>query len=132
MFVEVFDADKSTKVILNLENVSQIVPISSGGCVISLFGGGSIKVSDKYDQFKQFVITPVSSDDVKRISERIGVTPIKTPAPLSDLPVFSTTPSQTPNPVAQPIVLPDPAKKGPGRPRKVDSEKTEETPQEAQ
>lgn len=70
LFVEVNSLDKNCKVIVNLDMVVEIAPLSSGGCVLfvadsAATGGKSpTKVSDSYDLFKQFAMQTVSADDI--------------------------------------------------------------------
>lgn len=63
LFVEVDSVEKQSKVIINLEEVVEIAPLTSGGCALFL-AHGVIKVKDNYDQFKQFAMQTVSSEDV--------------------------------------------------------------------
>jgi len=74
LFVEVESVEKNCKVILNLDEVIEIAPLRDGGCAIffsdsaAVGGKTSIKVKDSYDQFKQFAMQTVSTDDIaKRI-----------------------------------------------------------------
>ena len=72
LFVEVNSVDKSCPVIVNLDSVIEIAPLAAGGCALffpdsaAVGGKTAMKVSDSYDQFKQFVVTPVSADDIAR------------------------------------------------------------------
>jgi hypothetical protein len=70
MFVEVNSLDKSCKVIINLDKVVEIVPLVVGGCAIFMADGNggsvSMKVSDDYSVFKQFVLETVSADDIAK------------------------------------------------------------------
>ena len=63
LFVEVDSVEKQSKVIINLDEVVEIAPLTSGGCALFL-AHGVIKVKDNYDQFKQFAMQTVSSEDV--------------------------------------------------------------------
>jgi hypothetical protein len=65
LFVEVDSVEKSSKVIINLDEVVEIAPLTSGGCALFL-AHGVIKVKDNYDQFKQFAMQTVSSDDIAK------------------------------------------------------------------
>lgn len=71
-FVEVTSiAPKLCKLIVNLDNIIEIAPLVSGGCVL-YFGaqeaGGprTMTVTDSYSQFLQFAMQTVSSDDIAR------------------------------------------------------------------
>lgn len=72
LFVEVDSVEKQTKVIINLDEVLEIAPLVEGGCVLffsdaAATGGKSpYKVKDSYDQFKQFAMQTVSSDDIAK------------------------------------------------------------------
>jgi hypothetical protein len=74
LFIEVESVEKNCKVILNLDEVIEIAPLRDGGCALfisdsaAVGGKTSIKVRDSYDQFKQFAMQTVSSEDIaKRI-----------------------------------------------------------------
>ena len=70
LFVEVESVEKQCKVIINLDEVIEIAPLAVGGCALfiadSAAAGGSkaYKVKDSYDQFKQFAMQTVSSEDI--------------------------------------------------------------------
>lgn len=68
LFVEVDSVEKQCPVIINLDIVSEIVPLVAGGCAIFMADGNggsvSMKVSNEYSEFKQFVLQTVSSADV--------------------------------------------------------------------
>jgi len=72
LFVEVESVDKGCKVIVNLDEVVEIAPLSSGGCALffsdsaSVGGSKTYKVKDSYDQFLQFAIMPVSAEDIAK------------------------------------------------------------------
>lgn len=72
LFVEVESVEKNCKVILNLDEVIEIAPLRDGGCAIffsdsaAVGGKTSIKVKDSYDQFKQFAMQTVSTDDIAK------------------------------------------------------------------
>ena len=105
-FIEVNDIDKKCPVIINLDAVMEIAPIfNPNGCEITFLesddpealrreklGGGAIKgrrvmrVSDNYTMFKQFVIQPVSAEDIARVNGR-NKSVIKEKAPVEfDIP----------------------------------------------
>ena len=70
MFIEVDSVEKNCKIIVNLDVVVEIAPLVDGGCVLfvsdSAATGGKtpIKVSNSYDQFKQFAMQTVSAEDI--------------------------------------------------------------------
>ena len=72
LFVEVDSIEKETKVIINLDEVLEIAPLVSGGCILffsdSAATGGKTpyKVKDSYEQFKQFAMQTVSSEDIAK------------------------------------------------------------------
>ena len=72
LFVEVNSIDKGCPVIINLESVIEIAPLAAGGCALffpdsaAVGGKTAMKVTDTYEQFKQFAIQPVSAEDISR------------------------------------------------------------------
>jgi hypothetical protein len=72
LFVEVESVEKNCKVIVNLDEVLEIAPLTSGGCALffsdsaAVGGKTSYKVKDDYDQFKQFAMQTVSADDIAK------------------------------------------------------------------
>ena len=70
LFVEVNSIDKGCPVIINLESVIEIAPLAAGGCALffpdaaAVGGKTAMKVTDTYEQFKQFAIQPVSAEDI--------------------------------------------------------------------
>jgi hypothetical protein len=75
MFVEVESMDKQCKVIINLDSIYEIAPLASGGCALFLTDGGITKVNDSYEQFKQFAMQTVSSEDIaKKVKSLKGST----------------------------------------------------------
>jgi hypothetical protein len=64
--------EKGCPVIINLDKVVEIAPLREGGCAIfisdqTVAGGRSqLKVSDDYDQFKQFALQTVSAEDIAK------------------------------------------------------------------
>ena len=70
LFIEVTSVEKNCKVIVNLDSIVEIAPLSSGGCVLfvsdSAATGGKtpLKVQDSYELFKQFAMQTVSADDI--------------------------------------------------------------------
>ena len=73
LFVEVDSVEKECKVIINLDGVSEVAPLSTGGCALFLMHGGILKVKNEYDEFKQFAMQTVSSEDIaKRVKALKG------------------------------------------------------------
>ena len=70
-FVEVNDVDKRCKIIINLDMVEFIAPVSAGGCHIFTRSDKPIKVSDSYDMFSQFALAPVTADDIASRIEKL-------------------------------------------------------------
>jgi len=72
LFVEVQSIEKGCDVIINLDAVVEIAPLAAGGCVLffadqsSAGGKTSFKVKDSYEQFRQFAMQPVSSEDIAK------------------------------------------------------------------
>lgn len=66
LFVEVNSVDKQCKVIVNLDDVTEIAPLREGGCVLFLTSGVTYKVTDSYELFKQFAMQTVTSDDIAK------------------------------------------------------------------
>lgn len=72
LFIEVESVERNCKVILNLEEVIEIVPLVAGGCALFLAdasavgGRTSYKVKDSYEQFKQFALETVSAEDIAK------------------------------------------------------------------
>jgi hypothetical protein len=70
LFIEVNSIDKGCPVIINLETVVEIAPLAAGGCALffpdsaAVGGKTAMKVTDTYEQFKQFAIQPVSAADI--------------------------------------------------------------------
>ena len=82
LFVEVESVDKNCKVIINLDTVVEIAPLSAGGCALFLSGGGVFKVKDSYNQFKQFAMETVSADDIaKKVKSLKGSTKLNIDIP---------------------------------------------------
>jgi len=90
-FIEVNDIDKGCPVIINMDAIMEIAPITSpSGCEITFLesddsdalrrekitsaaavkGRRVMRVSDSYTMFKQFVIQKVSAEDIARVNGR--------------------------------------------------------------
>jgi|688.fasta_scaffold1065085_3 hypothetical protein len=73
LFVEVDSVEKDCKVIINLDGIGEIAPLTTGGCALFFLQGGVFKVKNNYDEFKQFAMQTVSSDDIaKRVKALKG------------------------------------------------------------
>jgi hypothetical protein len=72
MFVEVNSFDKGCPVIVNMDMIVEIAPLVDGGCILFMNDGAGmnsrqgIRVTDNYDQFKQFVLQTVTAEDIER------------------------------------------------------------------
>jgi uncharacterized protein YktA (UPF0223 family) len=77
LFVEVQSIEKSCTVIINLEHLVEIAPLSEGGCALffndsaAVNGVRAMKVKDNYTQFKQFVMQTVTSEMISNRIEKI-------------------------------------------------------------
>ena len=88
LFVEVDSVEKRCKVVINLDTVQEIAPLFEGGCAL-FFTGSEVagvkvpyKVKNSYDDFKQFAMQTVSSDDIAN-----KVKALKTGAKIPTVPV---------------------------------------------
>jgi hypothetical protein len=72
LFVEVNSIEKGCPVIINLDHIIEIAPLAAGGCALfTLDGAGmnsknALKVSNSYDDFKQFAMQTVSAEDIEK------------------------------------------------------------------
>ena len=86
-FVEVNSvAPKNCKLIVNLDNIIEIAPLVSGGCVLyfsALEAGGprTMTVSDSYTAFMQFAMSTVTADDIAKRFPKSSKTPTATIKP---------------------------------------------------
>ena len=111
MFIEVGSIEKNCRVIINLDKIMEIAPLKDGTTAIffedaaAVGGKTSMKVSDSYALFKQFVLETVSPEDIAvRIKNLQG-------GDLEQHPRFI---SDNENVTQQ---KPEEPKRGPGRPR---------------
>lgn len=91
LFIEVESVEKNCKVLLNLDQIIEVAPLTTGGCALfvsdSAAVGGriAIKVKDSYTAFKQFAMETVSADDVaarvKSLKKAAGPT-----SPIMEIP----------------------------------------------
>lgn len=84
LFVEVNSVEKGCPVIINLDEVVEIAPLAVGGCALFTITNGIIKVTDTYDQFKQFAMQTISSDDVAKRIAKLSVLE-KEQSPVADI-----------------------------------------------
>ena len=77
LFVEVNSTDKGCKCILNMDEVVEVAPMSTGGCHLFMTDGRIYKVKDNYPMFQQFAMQTVSSEDVaakvKSLKKQAGI-----------------------------------------------------------
>ena len=72
LLVEVTSVEKNCRIIVNLEKVIEIVPLTAGGCALFLSDNAgvnsrsSITVKESYDMFKQFAMQTVTADDIQK------------------------------------------------------------------
>lgn len=78
MFVELNSHEKGCPIIVNLDHIVEIAPLVDGGCVLFMTDSAGmnsrqgIRVTDSYDQFKQFAMQTVTSEDIQRKIEKLG------------------------------------------------------------
>ena len=73
-FVEVNSIEKGCEVIINLDHVIEIVPLTNGGTMLvfqDAMGKYDVKVSDSYALFRQFALQTVSPEDIQRRIESL-------------------------------------------------------------
>ena len=72
MFVEVNSVEKKCPVIVNLDMIVEIAPLVDGGCILFMNDGAGmnsrqgIRVTDDYNQFKQFALQTVTAEDIAK------------------------------------------------------------------
>ena len=72
LFVEVTSVEKQCSVIVNLDHIVEIAPLTAGGCALFLTDGAgmnsrtSLTVKEGYDLFKQFAMQTVTAEDIAR------------------------------------------------------------------
>jgi hypothetical protein len=70
LFIEVNSVEKGCKVIINVEHITEVAPLATGGCALFFADGAAVgglrtmKVSDSYTLFQQLVMQMVSADDI--------------------------------------------------------------------
>lgn len=87
LFVEVDSIEKGCPVIINLDEIVEIAPLVTGGCVIFFADSAGtnsrtgMKVSNEYSEFKQFVLQTVSADDIAKRFPKVEAPKEVTPKP---------------------------------------------------
>ena len=87
LFVEVDSIEKGCPVIVNLDEVVEIAPLVTGGCVIFFADSAGVnsrmgmKVSNEYNEFKQFVMQTVSAADIAKRFPKVEAPKEVTPKP---------------------------------------------------
>lgn len=76
IFVQVDSEEKGCPIIINLDHVMEIAPLTSGGCMIRfLYDGGNVAreiiVKNKYTEFKQFVLETVTTEHISKKVEEL-------------------------------------------------------------
>lgn len=83
MFVEVTSVQKGCKVLINLEDVVEVAPLVTGGCVVyfnALEAGvtKTMNVTDSYAMFKQFAMQTVTAESIEKRFPKKPSTPAST------------------------------------------------------
>ena len=72
LFVEVNSLEKGCPVIINLDHIVEIAPLIDGGCALFMIDNAgmnsksALRVSDSYDQFKQFAMQTVTAESIQK------------------------------------------------------------------
>jgi hypothetical protein len=72
LFVEVDSVEKGCPVIINLDSIVEIAPLVEGGCILFISDGAGVnsrvgmKVTNSYEQFKQFAMQTVTPEDIAK------------------------------------------------------------------
>jgi hypothetical protein len=73
MFIEVLSVEKKCPVMLNLDYVVEVAPLTDGTCELILDDGSGgvgakskMRVKDGYDMFKQFAMHTVTMEDIDK------------------------------------------------------------------
>jgi hypothetical protein len=83
LFIEVESIDKGCKVIINVEHIVEIAPLTKGGCDLFFADGASVggtrtmKVKDSYALFQQLVMQMVSAEDIQKRFPTKGKTKVE-------------------------------------------------------
>lgn len=88
LFIEVSSVEKGCPVLINLDEVLEIAPLSEGGCALffadaaAVNGKNAMKVKDSYALFKQLAMQMVTPDDIaKRFPKAKPEVKAETPQP---------------------------------------------------
>ena len=72
LFIEVNSVEKGCKVIINVEHITEVAPLATGGCALffadaaAVNGKNAMKVTDSYALFKQFALQMVTPEDISK------------------------------------------------------------------
>jgi len=72
LFIEVTSVEKGCPVIVNLDHIVEIAPLTSGGCALFMTDGAgmnsknAMKVEEDYSLFKQFAMQTVTAEDIEK------------------------------------------------------------------
>ena len=94
LFVEVTSVEKQCSVIVNLDHIVEIAPLTAGGCALFLTDGAgmnsrtSLTVKEGYDLFKQFAMQTVSSEDIAKQVSSLKKSVKKEPIHIPTLSAF--------------------------------------------
>jgi hypothetical protein len=102
LFVEVQSVDKGCPVIINLDHIIEIAPLTSGGCALYMMDSAGVnsrstmQVKDSYNMFKQFAMQTVTPEDIQnRIDKMRAGNPLVKVSP-ADKPAEKTKSKQAP------------------------------------
>ena len=72
LFVEVTSVEKQCPVIVNLDHILEIAPLTTGGCALFMTDGAgmnsksAMRVKEDYSLFKQFAMQTVTAEDIAK------------------------------------------------------------------
>lgn len=72
LFVEVTSVEKNCPVIINLDHIVEIAPLTAGGCALFMSDSAgmnsksAMRVKEDYSMFKQFAMQTVTAEDIAR------------------------------------------------------------------
>lgn len=72
LFVEVTSTEKNCPVIINLDHIVEIAPLTAGGCALFMSDAAGVnaksalRVKEEYSMFKQFAMQTVTAEDIAR------------------------------------------------------------------
>ena len=85
--IEVHSLEKNCQVLINLDFIVEIAPLTNGTCEIIMNDGSAstgarskIRVSDGYDLFKQFAMHTITAEDIDKRFPKVT----KKPRPEKD------------------------------------------------